>query len=571
MSADLDQRVLVLAPRGRDAAVIAQTLVDRAVYVCATVAEVEVCAAEGAGTVVVTEEALVGQNLQGLAAWLRDQPPWSDLPIILLAAQRLRPRPAAGQQALVDLGNIVILERPINPETLQRGVASALRARRRQYVAREHLEERRQSAATLEQRIDERTADLAHANLRLTREIEEKERMQAVLVQSQKMEAVGQLTGGVAHDFNNLLTIIRSSVDFLRRDDIGASRRHRYIEAISQTVDRAAKLTGQLLAFARRQALVPVEFDVGAQVASVAELVRPLVGARIEIEVQTPPSACFAKADVSQFETALINLAVNGRDAMEGAGKLVFRVESVSDVPSVRGHAGSVGSFVAVTVSDTGCGIPAEQLPNIFEPFYTTKEVGKGTGLGLSQVFGFAKQSGGEITVLSEESQGAVFRLYLPRTGGRHEADAEPPAALPRPAPGQAGLRVLVVEDNEAVGQFAVEMLADLGHSPTRASNAEEAFAHLGVDASGFDAVFSDVMMPGMDGLAMAQILRERFKTLPILLASGYSHVVALEGAHGFELLHKPYSVGALAERLEQVVSGQGTAAAVAASSRTGR
>ena len=556
MNATLDQRVLVLAPRGRDAAVIRQTLGERDVQVCADVRELQQRVIEGAGTAIITEEALVGQDLGGLATWLRDQPPWSDLPIIVLAAQRAGPRPGLAQQVLADLGNIVIFERPINPETLQRGVGSALRARSRQYVAREHLEERRQFAATLETRIEERTADLARANLRLVREIEEKERMQAVLVQSQKMEAVGQLTGGVAHDFNNLLTIIRSSVDFLRRDDIAPARRLRYVDAISQTVDRAAKLTGQLLAFARRQALVPVEFDVGAQAESVAELVRPLVGARVRIEVQAPDVPCFAKADVSQFETALINLAVNGRDAMQGEGALVFQVEPVTDVPSVRGHAGSAGAFVAVTVSDSGCGIPAEQLPNIFEPFYTTKEIGKGTGLGLSQVFGFAKQSGGEITVTSEEGQGAVFRLYLPRTAGRPAAAAAVREA-PRSGSPQAGLRVLVVEDNEAVGQFAVEMLADLGHSPTRASNAEEAFAHLGADASGFDAVFSDVMMPGMDGLAMARVLRERFHSLPILLASGYSHVVAQEGTHGFELLQKPYSVGALAERLEQVVSGR--------------
>ena len=549
----MDHRVLVLAPRGRDASVISQTLGDRAIHVCARVSDLEAAVAAGAGAVLVTEEALVGQDLAGLTGWLREQPPWSDLPIILLAAQRMGPRPALAQQNLADLGNVVIFERPINAETLQRGVDSALRARSRQYVARAHLEERRQFAVTLEQRIEARTADLARANARLRQEGEEKERMQAVLVQSQKMEAVGQLTGGVAHDFNNLLTIIRSSVDFLRREDIAPARRLRYVDAISQTVDRAAKLTGQLLAFARRQALMPVEFDVGAQVESVAELVRPLVGARIEIQVHPPARPCFAKADVSQFETALINLAVNGRDAMKGEGRLSFVIEAVRDVPSVRGHAGSKGDFVSVTVSDTGCGIPAERLPNIFEPFFTTKEVGKGTGLGLSQVFGFAKQSGGEITVVSEEGRGASFRLYLPRTAGRLTPGAEP-LAPPGPAPLRAGLRVLVVEDNDAVGQFAVEMLADLGHRPTRAANADEAFARLGEDASGFDAVFSDVMMPGMDGLTMARLLRERFHALPILLASGYSHVVAQEGTHGFELLHKPYSVGTLAKRLEQVV-----------------
>jgi signal transduction histidine kinase len=556
LTSDFDHRVLILAPRGRDAAVIAQTLGEAETCVCSSVDELEQRVLEGAGTAIITEEALVGQSLEGLTRFFEAQPPWSDLPLIVLSAQRLGPRPAGPQKVLADLGNIVLLERPINPETLQRAVSSALRARRRQYVAREHLEERARFASTLKQRIEERTADLANANAQLVNEIDEKERMHAVLVQSQKMEAVGQLTGGVAHDFNNLLTIIRSSVDFLRRDDVPAARRSRYIEAISQTVDRAAKLTGQLLAFARRQALVPIEFDVAAQVESVADLVRPLVGSRIEIEVQIPPVPCFANADVSQFETALINLAVNGRDAMQGEGKLVFRVESVTDIPAVRGHAGARGAFVLVTVSDTGVGIPPDQHARIFEPFFTTKDVGKGTGLGLSQVFGFAKQSGGEIAVLSEEDEGATFQMYLPRTsGGRH--DVVDLAEFVPTGPVHHGLRVLVVEDNDAVGQFAVEMLTDLGHRPTRAVRAQGLQRLLRIGGAAFDAVFSDVMMPGMNGLALAQILRERFEALPILLTSGYSHVVAQEGTHGFELLKKPYSVEALAQRLEQVVSAR--------------
>ncbi len=555
MSSDLDNRVLILAPRGRDAAVIADTLGDVSIHVCRDVPDLERRVTEGAGAVMITEEALVGQSITGLTHWLDEQPPWSDLPVIVLAAQRIAPRPQSAQKALADLGNVIILERPVNGETLQRGVGSALRARRRQYLAREHLEERRQFATTLEERISERTAELAKANAHLMREIEEKERMHSVLVQSQKMEAVGQLTGGVAHDFNNILTIIRSSIDFLGQEDLPSVRRARYVEAISQTVDRAAKLTGQLLAFARRQALVPVEFDVGAQVQNVVNLVRPLVGVRIDIQVETPSTPCYAMADVNQFETALINLAVNGRDAMQGEGKLVLRVAAVDSLPSVRGHVGSRGAFVAITVEDSGCGIPPDQMASIFEPFFTTKDVGRGTGLGLSQVFGFAKQSGGEITVQSEVGRGSAFELFLPRIEhGQPKAVAyADPGSTAKTA--QRRLRVLVVEDNEAVGQFAVEMLSDLGHRPVRAANAQEAFAALGQDAADFDAVFSDVMMPGMNGLAMAEILRKRFVSLPVLLTSGYSHVVAEEGTHGFELLKKPYSVGALAQRLQEVVS----------------
>ena len=554
MTPDIDHRVLVLAPRGRDAVVIVSTLADTPTHICRDIAELEAQVREGAGALMVTEEALVGQSVQGLAEWVARQPPWSDLPVIVLAAQRTAMRPRIAQQVLADLGNIVILERPVNGETLQRGVASALRARRRQYVAREHLAERAQFASTLETKISERTAELGQANARLVREIQEKERMHSVLVQSQKMEAVGQLTGGVAHDFNNLLTIIRSSVDFLRRDDVAAPRRARYVEAISQTVDRAGKLTGQLLAFARRQALKPVVFDVGAQVESVADLVRPLVGARIAIEVRKPQQPCYVKADVSQFETALINLAVNGRDAMQGEGLLTFSIEAVEAVPSVRGHAESVGDFVVVSVEDRGSGIPVDQQAAIFEPFFTTKEVGKGTGLGLSQVFGFAKQSGGEVAVQSQEGRGATFLLYLPRSPGDGDAETSVARAPRFEQTATTGLRVLVVEDNDTVGQFAVEMLTDLGHQPVLAANAQEAFTALAQDGGDFDAVFSDVMMPGMNGLAMAQALRERFPSLPVLLTSGYSHVVAQEGTHGFELLRKPYSIEALARRLQEVV-----------------
>ena len=248
------------------------------------------------------------------------------------------------------------------------------------------------------------------------------------------------------------------------------------------------------------------------------------------INVEAPATLFHTQADTNQFETALINMAVNARDAMEGEGTLTFRVEGVSEVPAVRGHAGATGDFVVVSVEDTGAGIPDDRLPNIFEPFFTTKDVGKGTGLGLSQVFGFAKQSGGEITVQSQEGRGTVFQLYLPRTHDKNAPDVEVEAKPKDPQANRAGLRVLVVEDNDSVGQFAVEMLTDLGHRPERAANAEACLAMLGADGAGFDAVFSDVMMPGMNGLAMAEVLRSRFASLPVLLTSGYSHIIAQEG-----------------------------------------
>ena len=246
-------------------------------------------------------------------------------------------------------------------------------------------------------------------------DITERRQAEEALRQSQKMEAVGQLTGGVAHDFNNLLTIIRSATDFLRRRDLTDERRRRYIDAISDTVDRASKLTGQLLAFARRQPLAPQVFDVGLQVEGIAQLIRPLVGGRIQIGIEIRDPDCFAMADIAQFETSLINLAVNSRDAMDGEGLISISVEKANAIPASGTSEKRDGKFIAISVADTGAGIPPDKLTSIFEPFYTTKEVGKGTGLGLSQALGFAKQSGGEIVVASRVGEGSTFTIFLPQ------------------------------------------------------------------------------------------------------------------------------------------------------------
>ncbi|WP_204165392.1 PAS domain-containing protein [Methylobacterium sp. 17Sr1-1] len=372
------------------------------------------------------------------------------------------------------------------------------------------------------------------------------------LRQSQKLEAVGQLTGGVAHDFNNLLTIIRSSVDFLRRPDLPEARRSRYLTAVSETVDRAAKLTSQLLAFARRQALKPETLNVGARLRLVADLIDTVTGARITVVTQVPDHPCFVRVDASQFETALVNMAVNARDAMEGAGTLTLTLACGVDLPPIRGHAGAQGPFAAVSLRDTGSGIAPELLPRVFEPFFTTKEVGRGTGLGLSQVFGFAKQSGGDVSVESEPGRGTVFTLYLPEVEAEFAAGEEAGETAPVD-PGGIGQRVLVVEDNLEVGRFATQILEDLGYATTWAVNAEDALEKLGPDGAGFDVVFSDVVMPGMGGIELARLLARRLPRLPVVLASGYSHVLAQDGAHGFDLLHKPYSAEQVSRILRKV------------------
>jgi PAS domain S-box-containing protein len=390
----------------------------------------------------------------------------------------------------------------------------------------------------------------------ITEAVDITERIQGeeVLRQAQKMEAVGQLTGGVAHDFNNLLTIIRSATDFLRRRDLPEERRRRYVDAISETVERASKLTAQLLAFARRQPLTPQVFDVGAEVENVAQLIRPLVGARIQIDVAIDCPGVFTLADIAQFQTAVINLAVNARDAMDGEGRLTVAVRKVEVIPPLRGQPARPGAFIAISVIDTGTGIAPEHLSAIFEPFFTTKEVGKGTGLGLSQAFGFAKQSEGDIAVSSRVGAGATFTLYLPQAASpAPEVDAA--AIRHEPATIGRGYRVLVVEDNDEVGRFSTELLEDLGYVVQRVSNGASALAILAEDEFAVDLVFSDVIMPGINGLELAGIIRDRYPGLPVVLTSGYSHVLAENAHHGFELIKKPYSVESLSRILRKAMA----------------
>jgi two-component system NtrC family sensor kinase len=382
--------------------------------------------------------------------------------------------------------------------------------------------------------------------------VESAKRMEAeeALKHSQRLEALGQLTGGVAHDFNNLLTVIRASVDLLRRPHLTEERRLRYAEAISDTVSRATKLTAQLLAFARRQALKPEAFDVGENVQTLSGMIGTLTGSPVEIVTHVPGESCFVNADAGQFETALINMAVNARDAMGGEGRLTIAVRTVTELPGPGAHSGNLHGYVAVSVEDTGVGIPQDQLEHIFEPFFTTKEVGQGTGLGLSQVFGFAKQSGGEVMVASEIGKGSTFTLYLPRVPGSDLPQQAP--VEDAPAVAGHGMSVLVVEDNLEVGTFTTAALSELGYATAHVGNAIDAMAELTRNPDRFDVVFSDVVMPGMTGIDLAKEIRRRFD-LPIVLTSGYSQALSQNGSSGFELLQKPYSIEQLSRVLHKV------------------
>lgn len=391
--------------------------------------------------------------------------------------------------------------------------------------------------ATLEERVEERTAQLVET--------------EAALRQSQKLEAIGQLTGGVAHDFNNLLTIVRSCLHFLQRGNLSEERRGHYLKTVADTVERGAKLTAQLLAFARRQALNPEVFEAGQRLRAIGNILDTATGACVQVALELPDEPCHVRADLSQLETAFVNLAINARDAMDGEGRLVLRLAANQALPPIRGHAGLDGPFAAISVSDTGSGIDPELMERIFEPFFTTKAAGQGTGLGLSQVFGFAKQSGGDVQVTSVRGEGTTFTLYLPQVAPEPDAEGGGDETLP----GDGGQRrVLVVEDNPEVGAFAAQILTDLGYRSTWVTSAEEALERLGPTGQDFDAVFSDLIMPGMGGIALASEIRRRRADLPVILTSGYSHALA-DGAHqGFEFLPKPYSAEQVSRALHSAL-----------------
>jgi len=444
------------------------------------------------------------------------------------------------QPSARDLRLLDILARQA-ADLLERTIADeALRARERELdrtVAALRETEARQRdteaqlrglAEALETHVQERTNALLEAESQVR--------------QLQKLETIGQLTGGVAHDFNNLLTVIRSSAELLRRPTLPEERRVRYLDAIADTADRAAKLTAQLLAFARRQALKPVTFEVCQQVAGIGDMLSTVVGSHVRLVVEQCEAPAYIEADATQFETAILNLAVNARDAMDGNGDLVIRARSVDALPGLRGQDGPPGAFVAVEVRDTGTGMSADVLERIFEPFFTTKSVGKGTGLGLSQVYGFAKQSGGDIEVASTLGEGSTFTLYLPRVEAPASArptEAEGPDVDPRGA-------ILIVEDNVEVGEFARQLLEDLGFQPYLVTNGQRALAVLDERAGDFDFVFTDVVMPGISGVELGRRIRNRWPSLPVVLTSGYSQVLADDPHHGFDVLQKPYSVGEL-------------------------
>jgi two-component system, NtrC family, sensor kinase len=382
---------------------------------------------------------------------------------------------------------------------------------------------------------------------RLHDEAERREAAEAALRQAQRLEAIGQLTGGVAHDFNNLLMIVSGSVQRLRRD-LSSDKHTRLLDMITNATARGESLTRQLLAFSRRQMLTPSVIDLSQRLPELREMLNRSLRGDITTEVVVPKQNCAVKVDPSELELALLNLAVNARDAMPHGGSLSITAKPVV----LKGKAteeGLQGEFVAIRVADTGSGIPLDALPHVFEPFFTTKEIGKGTGLGLSQVYGFAKQSGGTATVTSAVGRGTVITLYLPRT---HETPAPAGAHAQPAAARQPTGSALVVEDNPEVAEVATAYFQQLGYTVKQVANAHEALALLGSDPK-IDVIFSDVLMPGgMNGVELGLAVRQLYPGLPVLLATGYSNSVRDAVQQGFIVLQKPFDLAALEQGLRE-------------------
>ena len=423
----------------------------------------------------------------------------------------------------------------------------AVQALRQNAAARRQAESESERAGQLEQAVRERTQELWEANLALKTEAAEREAAEAQLRQVQKMEAVGQLTGGIAHDFNNMLAVVVGGIDLALRRLNGPRREvMMHLNNAMEGATRAAALTRRLLSFARSEPLLPESVDTGELIHGMSDLLDRTLGERIRIDVEVAQDAWPTYVDPHQLENAIVNLAVNARDAMEGEGHMRIATENVTLAPNQVGDVRG-GDYVKISVSDTGCGMPPHVIERAFEPFFTTKPVGKGTGLGLSQIFGFAHQSGGEVGIESQVGRGTVVSIYLPRTDAAATVRLHPAAQRNEAADLHvAGARILLVEDDPRVRTATVGALEDLDYEPVACSSGAEAIDLF--NAQMFDLVISDVIMPEMTGPELIRHLKATSShEFAVLFVTGYVGEGESDDLRSHELLRKPFTVGALA------------------------
>ncbi|MBY8934093.1 ATP-binding protein [Pseudomonas fluorescens] len=548
----LSERALILAPMGRDSQ-IALMILNEAGYggmITPDLATLCTQLEPGAGLLLIAAEALRGPEMEALLHYLEQQPAWSDLPIVLLTHHGGQEQgPSSHLSGL--LGNVTFLERPFHPATLVSLVSAALRGRRRQYEARDRLidlsesERRLQSTLeTLEQQVEERTAQLRHN--------------EEALRQSQKMEAVGQLTGGIAHDFNNMLTGIIGSLELLRRrlargrtEDLDS-----LIDLGVTSANRAAGLTHRLLAFSRRQSLDSKAVQMNTLVLSMSELLQRSLNESIQLDMRLDDKLWVAEADPNQLESALLNLVINARDAMPEGGKLVVETSNqVLHRDFTQAYANlEPGDYVMLSVTDNGSGMPQSVVSRAFDPFFTTKPIGQGTGLGLSMIYGFSKQSRGHVSIDSEIDQGTTVKLYLPRFRGE---ELELPVSDTEQAP-QAidGETVLIVEDDPAVRVLVSAVLSELGYAFVEAGDADGALPILN-SAQRIDLLISDVGLPGMNGRQLAEIGRQYRPGLKVLFITGYAEHAAVRGGFldsGMQMITKPFTFDLLTAKVREMI-----------------
>ncbi len=653
----MPERILILAPRGRDAAIAADLLGRHGIPadICPDQTVLVDRLRDGAGVVLVTEEALTIGDMTELSAWVAAQPAWADVPFVVLANGARGPRPAVATRRLDALGNVVLLERPLHAEAMLGAVQSALKARARQYEVRD-------AADTLERAVVERTQELAAARdsleialeaagmgswdidlttgaarrtlrhdeifgytralpdwnvdtflghvdpaqrdtvsaafdrametgsldiecaiisatgqhrwivargrvrydaggvaVRMTgvvSDITDRKDADAQLLQAQKMDAIGQLTGGVAHDFNNLLTPIVGSLDLVRRRHRDDERTQRMVGGALQAAERAATLTQRLLAFARRQALQPRAVDIGALIDGIVDLIRRSLGPSIRVVLDVPRHLARARVDPNQLELALLNLAINARDAMPGGGTLTLSVtDNVVDRSGPPGL--KPGTYVRLVASDTGVGMDKATLARATEPFFSTKGVGKGTGLGLSMIHGLAAQSGGTLALSSEPGAGTVVELWLPATD---EPAADPGERPAEPVAARRAATVLLVDDEDLVRAATADMLRDIGYTVIEMGSGSQALAAVRAGAEA-DVLVSDYLMPGMTGGQLIQELRGGGHAMPALLVTGYA-AAGEDVPADVARLAKPFRQVDLASRVDDLLRPAPPAAA---------
>jgi signal transduction histidine kinase/ActR/RegA family two-component response regulator len=435
----------------------------------------------------------------------------------------------------------------------------AVQALRQNRLARKHAESESERAESLELAVRQRTQELWEANQALKAEAADREAAEAQLRQVQKMEAVGQLTGGIAHDFNNMLAVVVGGIDLALRRLNGPRREvMMHLNNAMEGATRAAALTRRLLSFARSEPLLPERVDSNELIGGMSDLLDRTLGERIRVEVTLLPDAWPIYVDPHQLENAIVNLAVNARDAMLGEGLMRISTDNVrlaaNQVGDIR-----AGDYVKISVTDTGCGMPPDVLERAFEPFFTTKPVGKGTGLGLSQIFGFAHQSGGEVGIESAVGRGTTVSIYLPRTEKAAEVRVHPAVQRTEAADVHvAGARILLVEDDPRVRTATVGALEDLDYEPVACGSGAEAIELF--RAQVFDLVISDVIMPEMTG---PELIRHLKATSPhefaVLFVTGYVGEGESDDLRGYELLRKPFTVGALASAVAAALARNAT------------